>query len=125
MFTSQIVISVVNYTKEQSLYFFSVVVELVNGYYVTKPNKPSGWTHIVVNYYGSNSTAGIKVFFDGTGTASDTVWSSDSRSTGDGRIVLGRRYTDQDRDYASVMIDELIYFNKALGDDEINVLFLK
>ena len=31
--------------------------------------------------------------------------------TGDGRIVIGRYNTDQDKEYSSVHIDELIYFN--------------
>ena len=65
---------------------------------------------------------GIKLFINGEEKARDTTKGSGTFPTGDGRIVLGRGYTDQDQDYASVMIDELIYFNKALTDEENHVL---
>ena len=45
--------------------------------------------------------------------------SSGSRSPGDGRIVVGRFATDQDRHYATVMVDELLFFNQRLTPAEI------
>ena len=55
--------------------------------------------------------------------ASDTTKSGGSRSAGDGRIVVGKRYTDKDQDYASVQVDELIYFNASLISDEVQSIY--
>ena len=35
-----------------------------------------------------------------------------------GRIVIGRRYTDIDDYYASVYLDQLLIFNRAITRDE-------
>ena len=45
-----------------------------------------------------------------------------SFSAGEGSIVVGRYYTDQDKNYASVMVDELIFFNHSLTLEEIKAL---
>ena len=45
-----------------------------------------------------------------------------SSSAGDGRIVVGRYYTDRDRRYATMQIDELVYFNQTLSEQGINTL---
>ena len=62
------------------------------------------------------------MFFNGEEVASDTTKYATPRSAGDTRIVVGRRYTDWDRDYASITIDELIFFNRFLKVDEIETL---
>ena len=46
-----------------------------------------------------------------------------SISAGNGTIVLGRRYTGRNQDYASVEVDELIFFNKTLKVSEIKALY--
>ena len=38
---------------------------------------------------------------------------------GDGRIVFGRFYTDVDDRYASVQMDQLLFFNHALTAPEM------
>ena len=40
-------------------------------------------------------------------------------------LYVGRYTTDLDRirDYASVMVDELIFFNQALSNDDIDALY--
>ena len=54
---------------------------------------------------------------------SDTDKSPGSNSAGDGRIVVGRRWVNLDQEYASVQIDELIYFNRALTNDELESIY--
>ena len=95
-------------------------MNLPNGYFVESHPRPSGWTYVVLNYIGPNSGEGIRIYMDGSEVGSDTskrVWSG---STGDGRVVIGRYYTDQDKEYSSVHIDELIYFNNSLTNEEID-----
>ena len=87
--------------------------------------KQTGWFHIVGNYIGPNDDEGFKIYYDGTEVASDTTKSLVSRSPGDGRIVVGRQYTDRDQDnsYASLEVDELIFFNAALTSDHVQSIY--
>ena len=55
--------------------------------------------------------------------ASDAVKERVDRSTGDGRIVVGREYTDRDMDYASVQVDELIYCDAVLTSDDVQLIY--
>ena len=73
--------------------------------------RPFQWTHIVLNYIGPNNSEGIRIFYDGVEVASDTTNITTTHSAGDGRIVVGRGYTDNDERYSSVQIDELIFFS--------------
>ena len=79
-----------------------------------------------MNYMGPNHGQGIGMFIDGAEVASDTIKETGSTPAPlqlDGRIVVGRRYTNRDKDYASVQVDELIYFNQALTDEEIRSIY--
>ena len=86
------------------------------------PPTPTGWTHIVMNYIGPNNGEGIRTYYNGTEVGNDPTKTALSRSAGDGRIVVGREYTDRDGAYASVMVDELLFFNRHLLSDEITSL---
>ena len=54
---------------------------------------------------------------------SDTTKSGGPYSAGDGRIVVGRCYTDDNGEYASVQVDELIFFNQPLSTVEIQAIY--
>ena len=82
-------------------------------------SRPTGWTHVVMNYIGPNNGEGIKVYYNGEEVASDTTPLSYPCGSGDGRIVLGRAYTAIDKDYSSIEIDELTYFNRILSTAEM------
>ena len=41
---------------------------------------------------------------------------SNHHNVGDGRIIIGRRYTDNDGAYGSIEIDELRFFNRTLTE---------
>ena len=82
-------------------------------------NLPSrlDWTHVVLNYMGpEDGTQGIRVYFNGELGDTDTAKYGQPREPGEGRVVLGRA---GDEDYASVGVDELLFFNQKLNDDEI------
>ena len=64
------------------------------------------------------------MYVNGVEVDSDTIGFGKSYSrSGDGRIVVGRAHTDQDKLYASVLVDELLFFNQALINDDINKLY--
>ena len=84
--------------------------------------RPSGWFHVVVNFLGPNDGEGIRVYKDGADVGNETTIYSKTYTQGDGRLVVGRYYTDQDLHYAGAQVDELILFNQALSPEEIQIL---
>ena len=73
----------------------------------------------MLNYIGPNNEQGITMFLNGEIVVSDTTKAVWSQSAGDGRIVVGRHFTNLNQDYSSVMVDELIYFNARLTSDDV------
>ena len=88
----------------------------------SSPNQQDGPT-FVLNYIGSNDGGGIRVYYDGLEVANDTMKSAWSFSAGDGRVVVGKIYTNRDEGYTSMQIDELIFFNKPLSTTDIKLLY--
>ena len=79
-----------------------------------------GWFHVVFNYIGPRRTQGISIYTDGIELGCDLLTENIvSHVEGDGRIVFGRFYTDEDARYATVQIDQLLFFNHALTAPEI------
>ena len=62
------------------------------------------------------------IYKDGVDTETDTSRFAGSYGQGDGRIVIGRQLTNIDGSYASVELDELMFFNANLSDPEITIL---
>ena len=62
---------------------------------------------------------GFKIYNDGVEVGSGATNLGGSYSVGDGRIVFGRSLTGVDGNYASVEVDELLFFNAALFWEEI------
>ena len=65
------------------------------------------------------------MFYNGQEVANGTTSGVGSCAAGDGRIVVGRLYTNQDQaeDYASVEVDELIYFNATLISAQVQSIY--
>ena len=65
----------------------------------------------------------FQVFYDGAlldPSYSDVINPSPPEN---GQVVIGRHYVDGDYDYVSVELDELVFFNRALEDQEIQALY--
>ena len=92
---------------------------LQDGQFFISHTQPSGWTHVVMNYIGPNDGEGIRLYISGTEVGNDLTKSTTHQSAGDGRIVVGRWFTDKDEGYSSVKVDELIFFNHYLSSAEI------
>ena len=76
-----------------------------------------------MNYIGPNNGEGSRIYYDGAEVARDTekdVW---SHPAADGRIVVRRWYIDNDSDYSSVQVDELIYFNASLTSADVQSIY--
>ena len=77
----------------------------------------------MLNFIGPNDEEGIRIYYNGQEVKRDTTKTSNFHTAGDGRIVVGRYRTDLDRDYASFMVDELIYFNVSLTSDDLQLIY--
>ena len=102
---------------------FRFTIRLQDGVFQTYPDKPSRWTHVVLNYFGPDDGQGITIHYNGAQVGSDTRQRIGTALPGDGRIVVGRRFTGRNRAYASIEVDELIFFNKFLGTTDIAALY--
>ena len=106
---------------------FSVRVGLLDGYFgisffipslwvygIDDVHVPSSFSHLVLNYIGPSNGQGLRIYFDGTFSAQ--AKQAASHSSGDGRVVVGRFHTEDDEIFD---IDELLFFNHQLSDQEI------
>ena len=69
------------------------------------------WTHVVCNYLGPYNGEGTRLYINGVQEEEDTEIKQGTFPEGDGRVVLGRRFTDSDEKYASADLDEILFFN--------------
>ena len=87
--------------------------------------RTSTWTHIVLNYIGPNNGEGIKMYENGglKGINIIKLPGSTSYQNGNGRIVVGRQFTGSNDYYASIEIDEFVFFNTALDNGEVMSIY--
>ena len=92
----------------------------MDGYfYADGGETPSDWTNGVLNYIGPRDGHLIRIYQDGVQTGSDVAAAGGPSSQGQGRVVVGREFTHLDEKYASVAVDELMFFNQTLNDQQI------
>ena len=109
-------------------YYYRYSLRLSSGtFYVTVTHTStflSNWFHLVYNYIGPYDGEGIQIYYDGKQVGSDSDKYNTQGIGGDGRIAVGRYYTDEgDWATGSTEVDELFLFNKALTDEEIETIF--
>ena len=84
---------------------------------------PTEWYHLVFNYIGSSNEDGVAIYHDGMVVGSNTQVSYNTNA-GQGVVVLGRYFVHTlEQDFASVMVDELLFFNRKLTSTEVQILF--
>ena len=86
----------------------------------TSTSVAGDWTHVVLHYIGTKDVQGNKIYIDGVDKMTSFSLTAASHEDGDGRTVVGRYFTNVDDQYASVDIDELLFFNEALNDDQVS-----
>ena len=90
-------------------------------FYADIPISSNTWTHIVVNYIGPTNGEGIRIYSDGVHSGIDNTTTAESCSPGNGRVVLGRVFTDDGTPdyYGGLTMDDLLFFNTTLTQQEI------
>ena len=90
------------------------------GNYIAHGTIPSGWFHTVLNFIGPAD--GIRAYHDGVEVGRDTNIHGNPKHNGDRRIVIGRYFVKSTTSYSSVQVDELLFFDQMLTDDEITIM---
>ena len=99
------------------------MVYLPEGRFTTAiEQEPTNWTHVVLNYLGPEEGMGTRTYVDGAYSAGDSSIGGEANPIGDSRLVIGKRNTALDKDYASAEVDEVLLFNAALNEEEIQIL---
>ena len=92
---------------------------MLDGQFYNEMTISNSWIHIVQNFIGPAANQGILVYKDGVEHVdSHTKNTGTSSSPGVGRVVAGRTVTDVDSNYASVTLDELLFFNEILSEQQ-------
>ena len=68
---------------------------------------------------------GITVYYDGRVIGTDTEKEGLSKPAGNGQVVIGKRYSGKGDEHATVSIDEIKFYNKALSPEEIGNMYQK
>ena len=77
----------------------------------------------MLNYIGPADGQGFTTYKDGVEQGNGTSKGGGSYPPGDGRVVIGRRFTNRDEWYASAEVDELTLWNRALTLQEIQAIY--
>ena len=81
------------------------------------------WDHFVINYIGKTHEEKIRIYKNGVLAGwYKANYFPQSYPRGGTRLVIGRSYTEQDGQYSSVDVDELLLFNQILTDSHIQHL---
>ena len=87
---------------------------------------PSVWFHVVLNFLGPSE--GISIYHDGQQIKNSTSYEPHTPFTPNevGQIVIGRLKTNVSSglfdDYASVIMDELVFTEQSLNEEQILAL---
>ena len=95
-------------------------VHLLDGLFYGEADKQGDWFHVVLNFIGPSD--GIKIYHERVKVITGASRTAGNCTQGDRRTVIGRRFSELDERYASVQMDELLFFNEALTEDEIIML---
>ena len=98
------------------------MVYLLDGSFRVSHTRPTGWTHIVLNYIGPSDGEGIRIYYDGAEVANDMTKSKGLFNPADGGILVAK-VAYGDYGYTSLQIDELIFFNKTLSTTDITATY--
>ena len=101
---------------------FRYVVTMPHRHFTVSVGKSNEWVHGVLNFLGPNDEEGIRIYENGKHVGNHTTVVQSPTSEPNGRIVIGRVFTEVNVLYGSVQVDELLFFNRSLTEAEIRML---
>ena len=114
--TSHIYVNVSEFNK-----YFRASIWVRGGHYtqVEDVGPPSSWFHLVLNY----APGGFSLYVNGVLALTDITKYLRNTKFGDGRIVLGRAYSEVNNYYTSMEVDQVEFYNEWLTPQEIVILY--
>ena len=76
-----------------------------------------------MNYIGPADGQGIVIYQDGRKVATDTQKYLIMGQPGDGMLIAGRMLINTDNSYSTFNLDELLFFNSVLNEEEVNAIY--
>ena len=102
---------------------FRTTISVTDGnFYGGTDTIPDDWFHVIINYGGPDNREGFTTYFNGRSVISDSRKNGDNNSPGNGRIVIGRAFTEIDDFYSSMEMDALLLFNRFLTSAQISLI---
>ena len=99
------------------IHFFSYWVSARDGtFFDTTVDKPIGWFHSVLNFFGPDE--GLGIYHNGMHVRNITGKRNGQHNP---NIVLGRIWADSYTGYSSIDVDELFFINRTLTEKEIRM----
>ena len=89
-----------------------------DGHYVFTVSTPGKnvWFHTVMVYNGPKK--GITIHIDGKSVGTQTDRGTRKYDENVRQVVIGRRSSDEDDDYVSALVDEVMFWDKRLTNEE-------
>ena len=102
---------------------YSYRVSVSDGYfYQSHPTPLWQWFHLALVFNEPEESEGINLYYNGIQVANDNVERNRLFSKEIANMTIGRRYTDFDSNYASVLVDELMLWNHQPSPSQISLL---
>ena len=98
---------------------FSWRLDTLNGVFRADLPRQAGWIHYTFVLGVRNEADGFTVYVNGVLATEGSMSSDEGFAPGSGAMVIGRRYLDFDSRYVSVIVDELLLWNRKLTQPEI------
>ena len=76
-----------------------------------------------MNYIGPMNGQGLEIFQDGTVVAVQPNKGTRQSTPGNGSLVLGKHFVNEDGMYVSMDLDELLFFNRKLTTQEVKKIY--
>ena len=107
----------------KSLVFSRYAVRVADGYfhYNNAPHSDA-WYHMAIVFHGPNEGEGISIYHNAVLMKNDATKQTNTYPDSSGIVIIGKRYTDRDEHYGSVMVDELTFWERQLTLAEIQTL---
>ena len=74
-------------------------------------------------FHGNDTDQGLTLYHNHSEIKDPMVNVQDEHPPGSGHIVIGRRYTNKDSHYSSILIDDFILWNWPFTQDDVDAMF--
>ena len=112
-----------NKCQFDQIFCFRFLATLNGGYFSTSYSADyNTWIHVGYVFRGPSNGQGIRVYKDGIYENAGSQKASWSTGTPSGVLKIGRLFEGSDAKYSRAQVDELMFWNRQLSEDEIRTI---